>query len=62
MSLASTIGALLILFAIVAFLLAGTGLVTGGIFIQAGLSIGMLIIVFSILMLIAGLVTSKRMM
>lgn len=54
------IGFVITAIAIVSFLLAGSGLVTEGPLISAGLSLGLLLVICAICMMIYGLVTSKR--
>lgn len=54
------IGILIVLIASISFLLAGTGTVTSGPWIAAGLSFAMLLIIGSVFAMIYGCVTAKR--
>jgi|GEM_PF-5076803 len=60
MKLRNILGIIIITLSSISFLLASTEVVTSGPLISAGLTIGMLLIIGSIIAMIYGLLTSKR--
>lgn len=60
MKLKNYIGILIVAISSISFLLAGTEVMTSGPLIAAGLSLGMILIIISVIAMVYGLLTSKR--